>query len=1144
LAEALSSQGVTRGSSVVTVLFNQIEWCLAFWATMHLGCRFVPLDPRTVAQTEEALYLLWQANADVLLVASSSLAAQVDEILQKQQKRDILRCVLSKGPTGQLPEGWRMIMEAMQSSPESTDLCPGSAISPQDTAVILFTSGTTSRPKACAQTSVNLSAPAVQLGKAFNMAPGHNICQHLPSFHIFGIAFSLGAWLAGATIVFPSPSFDAAASIRAIQQGTTVHAPCVPIMVQAIAEHPSTPTTGFTTLESITLGGAPSFPRIIEICKGLTPKRLCVGYGLTEGVVTLMNLKNINDWELGGAGDISSGRVCSGSKIRICEPGKRLPIECGQLGELHQGGLPVFNGYMGIKSDACYQECGVNWVATGDQAYMDEEGYVYIFGRYKDIIIRGGENISPAKIENCLCKAEGVNVSAKKPGHLCEWLLIELEKAYVIGVPDELAGEVPIAVVQQTGTSILSGNELKAMALSELTPGFAPALVLDVQRDLAQDTFPTTTTGKVQKSVLREWVMNYLEFTEKITTEDEPSQQTLESQVASIWAHCSGQKPSDVDFDASIHTIADSMVLIQFTSQIRKRLQKNISMTDLVKINTVTKISNFLAHNPLLAGCTTSPRAHHHHEAVVSNMKLPQGQKEGMELTKSQAALHLAPLGFQWDDVEDMLPVSDCMKFMTEGGRKNSWNHRHSLVVRSCSSTEVLAVMRMWIKRNPMLRTTHIACNKDLHLYIVMRPSDRWLDRQIATGSSLTTIQEITTYRLNDSTYDHVQLSGPLLKCTVLPINNSNATGVVLHMHHVMFDGMVMHRWYQDLNQLLRGNHLPSALYSFHDFALLYQTYRASIEAEQAVDFHVRQLRGLSSMQKSFWPKQRAPRWFKGDDQDWCHEDGSASQPGERVPLDGDHSCGTMGLFHKIHLPFIRALKSNWEISPPMVAKAACALLNIYKTGAEEAVFVSDESGRSWPSTGDDSTLAPPTASPLDIGGPTFQKTINRVRIQPGETTLQFLRRMQEKQRDIDRYCHAPLGAICRSLEQDTVHGPADVAAVRDILRRQLFDWLPTPPSNEDVGTESTPSAEMLEVLSRSDLGLVWFPTLLPGDHLLLEVSWDDAQLKASEVYQSIEEFLCAMAWISNPANFDKPVTHCEFNGHQIWAARERNFHR
>lgn len=413
LAGALSSKGVNRGSSVVTVLFNQIEWCLAFWATMHLGCRFVPLDPRTIAQTEEALYLLRQANADVLLVASDSMAAQVDAVLQKQHKQDILRCVTSEVSTGQLPNGWVRMTDAMESSLARPDVHPALEVSSQDTAVILFSSGTTSRPKACPLTSVNLSAPAVQLGQAFQMAPGHSICQHLPSFHIFGITFSLAAWLAGATVVFPSPSFDAAESICAIQQGTIVHAPCVPIMVQAIAEHPSTPTTGFTTLQSITLGGAPSFPRIIEICKSLTPKRLCVGYGLTEGVVTLMNLKDIDDWELNSK-DISSGRACSGSKIKICEPGERVPIECGQLGELHQGGLPVFKGYLDIESEACYQKCGVNWVATGDQAYMDEEGYVYIFGRYKDIIIRGGENISPAKIENCLRKAEGVSVSPKE----------------------------------------------------------------------------------------------------------------------------------------------------------------------------------------------------------------------------------------------------------------------------------------------------------------------------------------------------------------------------------------------------------------------------------------------------------------------------------------------------------------------------------------------------------------------------------------------------------------------------------------------------------------------------------------------------------------------------------------------------------
>lgn len=682
------------------------------------------------------------------------------------------------------------------------------------------------------------------------------------------------------------------------------------------------------------------------------------------------------------------------------------------------------------------------------------------------------------------------------------------------------------------------------MAISELTPGFTPTLVLDVRRDLNQHTFPTTTTGKVQKSVLREWVIRYLESMEKLGTDDGPPQQTLESQVASIWAHCSGQKPSDIDYDASIHTIADSMVLIQLTSQIRKRLQRNISMTDLVKMNTVTKISNLLADMPLVTDLLTRSKVNRYHDTLAFNNVHPHAQHKEMQLTNDQVTRHLETLGFGWNDVEDMIPVSDCMKLMTKGGRNNSWNHRHSLVVRSSSTSQLIAVLRMWIERNPMLRTTHITSNEDLQLYIVMRPSDRWLDHQIAIGSTLATSQEIPNYRLNDSAYDHVKLSGPLFKCTVLPINDSNTTGLVLHMHHVMFDGMVMHRWYQDLNQLLRGNHLPSTLYSFHEFASLYQTYRTSSEAQQAVDFHVRRLRGLGLMRQNFWPQQRAPRWFKGDDQCWFHENGSPSEPGERVPLDGDHSCGAMGFIYKIHLPFIRALKSNWELSPPIVAKAACALFNIYKTGAEEAVFVSDESGRSWPSTADNSTGIPPNASPLDIGGPTFQKMINRVRIQPGETTLKFLKRMQEEQRDIDRYCHAPLDAICRALEQDSVAGAADVAAVRDILQRQLFDWLSSSPSNEDVSGEAGPSAEMLEVLSRSDLGLVWFPTLLPSDNLLLEVSWDDAQLKASEVCLAVEEFLCAMVWISSPVNLERPVAECEFNGNKIWTEGKKSLHR
>jgi acyl-CoA synthetase (AMP-forming)/AMP-acid ligase II len=163
------------------------------------------------------------------------------------------------------------------------------------------------------------------------------------------------------------------------------------------------------------LGGAPVFPEVLALCRGLKPKKLAVGFGMTEGVATLVNVKDANAWKLdgegekeGGTGDVASGIVSSGARVRICPPRSRVPLSRGQLGELHQGGLPVFSGYLGVNHEACYQEDGVNWIATGDQAYMDEAGYVYITGRYKDLIIRGGENISSVKIENYLRKVKGV----------------------------------------------------------------------------------------------------------------------------------------------------------------------------------------------------------------------------------------------------------------------------------------------------------------------------------------------------------------------------------------------------------------------------------------------------------------------------------------------------------------------------------------------------------------------------------------------------------------------------------------------------------------------------------------------------------------------------------------------------------------
>ena len=149
----------------------------------------------------------------------------------------------------------------------------------------------------------------------------------------------------------------------------------------------------------------------MELARSLKPTWLAMGYGLSEGVVTLVDVQKGDIARPRTNGDVSSGHAVSGSRIRICAPGSRTPLLRGELGELHQGGPAVFDGYLGIKSSSCHKEEDISWLATGDQAYMDDDGYIYFLGRYKDLIIRGGENISPEKIEEYLFKQQNIAVS-------------------------------------------------------------------------------------------------------------------------------------------------------------------------------------------------------------------------------------------------------------------------------------------------------------------------------------------------------------------------------------------------------------------------------------------------------------------------------------------------------------------------------------------------------------------------------------------------------------------------------------------------------------------------------------------------------------------------------------------------------------
>ncbi|KAL3481511.1 hypothetical protein BJX99DRAFT_253435 [Aspergillus californicus] len=332
------------------------------------------------------------------------------------------------------------------------------------------------------------------------------------------------------------------------------------------------------------------------------------------------------------------------------------------------------------------------------------------------------------------------------------------------------------------------------------------------------------------------------------------------------------------------------------------------------------------------------------------------------------------------------------------------------------------------------------------------------------------------------------------------------------------------------LKDLLRGKgHSQIQDLPYHTFADDYDQYRKGSSAEKAVDYHVQRLQGLSMYADALWPPQKVPGWMKGDAQGWVAPEGWT---GERELLDKHQSIGVQGLDCSIRLGRLPQMRSELAIVPATIAKCACVLINLRLTGQEEAIFTGVDSGRSWPS-GSNNCVDDQDGNPFEIDGPTMTFYANRIRVLAGETAREVLTRLQREQAEISAHAHAPLDAIKDKLIATSSTGHADVEMLEDVIHRQTFNWLMQHYSESDADP-----IRLTDCIARSDIGFMWFPALLPDNVLHLNVTWDDAQLRASEVYEFTAQFMSAVAWLSDPDNMGKPVSECRFNdceGIQYW---------
>ncbi|KAJ3485700.1 hypothetical protein NLG97_g6761 [Lecanicillium saksenae] len=572
------------GNTLVVVTRNIAEWGLLFWVAAKLGMVFVPLDPDA---KDELPALLSASSPQVLVVEDEEMAQTVEAWAAKHTGFVQVTIILSDT----IRTGW---LSLAQIQAEAHKLCQMKcqfdglrAAGTTSTALIIFTSGTTGVPKACIHTHDNL----ISQTHDYDPNPDPDFVDrwliHTPVHHIFAINNALRAWRLGGAIILPSPTFSVKASLRAVVREQCTIMSATPTLVRAMLAESDCPDVSQFNLSIISLASTMIRPEDIHLCKkSLGCRHAIQAYGMSESG-PLVSWQRQDPLLVDGFHP-GVGKVLPGASIRICQPGTREVLCVGDIGELHVSGPSVIHGYLNMESNSSfYVENGRRWLVTGDQARVDEDGVVYILGRYKDLIIRGGENIDPATIENAISTLASIEVQ-------------------VVGHPDRVAGEVPVAVVKRP-------VNISNSAIFERARALGPKYTLGAVYDLSQlgfEDMPVTSLNKPRRQLLKAAVAKYLKDKEDqrlylaqsqgVTLE----QSILAERLATLWEELCGVKP---DLRQSVHTFADSILLLQYCDRVFRLVQIPLYLQDLFENKDILAQSGLLLRRR--SGNVKSPRA-------------------------------------------------------------------------------------------------------------------------------------------------------------------------------------------------------------------------------------------------------------------------------------------------------------------------------------------------------------------------------------------------------------------------------------------------------------------------------------------------------------------------------------------------------
>ncbi|GAB2730113.1 AMP-binding protein [Melaminivora jejuensis] len=508
LASALLGLGLQQGDRVSIWSHNNAEWVLMQLATAQVGLILVNINPAyRVAEVEyalnkvgcKALVSMAQFKTSDYLAMLRELAPELGRCapgLLAARRLPELRAVVWIDVAGQGDEqpGMLRFSELLQrGDPQDARIDAVAAqLKNTDPINIQFTSGTTGFPKGATLTHRNILNNGFFIGECMKLTPEDRLCIPVPLYHCFGMVLgNLACFTHGATVVYPNDGFDALTVLETVQAERCTGLHGVPTMFIAELDHPRFAEFDLSTLRTGIMAGSPCPTEVMKrVVSEMHLSQITIAYGMTE--TSPVSCQSSTDTPLEKR--VSTvGTVQPHLEIKIIEPESGAIVPRGTSGELCTRGYSVMHGYWGDAEKTREAIDGEGFMHTGDLATMDEEGYVNIVGRIKDMVIRGGENLYPREIEEFLYRHPLV------------------QDVQVVGVPDARLGEELCAWIIAKPGAAPSEADIREFCKGQIAHYKVPRYIRFVQE------FPMTVTGKIQKFKIRDVMKDELGLQEAHT---------------------------------------------------------------------------------------------------------------------------------------------------------------------------------------------------------------------------------------------------------------------------------------------------------------------------------------------------------------------------------------------------------------------------------------------------------------------------------------------------------------------------------------------------------------------------------------------------------------------------------------------------